>query len=958
MAKEKTTTSQQDGQHKHCPNTVFVSNFPYSFTNSQLEETFSEVGPIRRCFMVAKKGSTEHRGFGFVQFAVTEDATRAIELKNGLSVGGRKIGVKHAMQRATLEQRRSKENKDPTNTEDEKGDVSSEVVKHKQASKSEDKVESAKPRKVTTALSGTTTGGIGSDKQRVARTVILGGLLNADMAEEVHGCVRECGTVCSTTYPLPKEELEYHGLSRDGCKMDASSVLYTSVRSARACVAMLHQKEISGGSVWARQLGGEGSKTQKWKLIVRNLPFKATVSEIKDMFSSAGFIWDVFIPTNSETGFSKGFAFVKFTSKQEAENAIQKFNGEKIGKRPIAVDWAVPKKVYATGSQTVASEDGQDGKGDDGSSDDLEDDDVGSGENSQQSNGGDGASDDPDVIGKEDIPPEFDFDEEADVARKILKNLISSSTSEISTSLNYDSDPPKESKHDERNDVPNKPSDESADVSGITKPDNSEKIKLRDFKEGDGEDDLLRTIFISNLPFDIDKEEVKQRFSGFGEVQSVFPVLHQITKRPKGTAFLKFKTVDAVDAAFSAANAAAGLGIFVKGRQLKVLRALDKKSAQNKQLEKTKKEEHDHRNLYLAKEGLIVEGTPAAEGVSASDMSKRQMLERNKTIKLKSPNFHVSRTRLIMYNMPKSLTERELKKLCIDAVTSRATKQKPVIRQIKFLKDSKKGEVVKQNHSRGVAFVEFSEHQHALVALRVLNNNPETFGSEHRPIVEFALDNVQTLKLRKSRFEAQLQGSHGDAGKGVHQNSDLQTSDAQPNKISGKRKYEGNAYPLKAPKTIKRDGIEHKTPGGVAAEESRTSKKQKSDRTSGNGNKFTSVLKQDRSRQMVKNNQHGRSHKDQKSHPSEDQAMNALKSTSLEGGLVPMKKRKLPDQKEQQKRPSLKKRNKNKDPLGRDVVDKLDVLVERYRAKFSQHNSDRTDGENQGSRQIRRWFES
>ncbi|KAL3539003.1 hypothetical protein ACH5RR_002369 [Cinchona calisaya] len=36
--------------------------------------------------MVTKKGSSEHLGFGFVQFAAVEDANLTIELKNGSTI--------------------------------------------------------------------------------------------------------------------------------------------------------------------------------------------------------------------------------------------------------------------------------------------------------------------------------------------------------------------------------------------------------------------------------------------------------------------------------------------------------------------------------------------------------------------------------------------------------------------------------------------------------------------------------------------------------------------------------------------------------------------------------------------------------------------------------------------------------------------------------------------------------
>ncbi|XP_039006896.1 RNA-binding protein 28-like isoform X2 [Hibiscus syriacus] len=948
----KNKRSEERLESEHSPSTVIVTNLPYSFTNSLLEETFSDVGPIRRCFMVTKKGSTEHRGFAFVQFAVAEDANCAIDLKNGYSVGGRKIGVKHAMHRSPLEQRRSKATQDDaTKSKNDNDGLTSTVEEHGSGQPKLEKP--VQPRKPATLSSDVADKENCSEKQRVARTVIFGGLRNAEMAEDVHRRAKEIGTVCAVSYPLPKEELEQH----DGCKMDASAVLFTSVKLAHTAVAMLHQKEIHGSIIWARQLGGEGSKTQKWKLIIRNLPFKVKLSEIKDMFSAAGFVWDIFIPHNSETGLSKGFAFVKFTSKQDAENAIQKFNGNFFCKRPIAVDWAVPKKLYsANANSAVASDDGHLNKRDkesdtDSSSFDIEDEGV-------DNDSDDGiASNDSSMLETERTTMAVDFDKEVDIARKVLNNLVTSSSKD-SLHLQDDAVLPNGEYNmnvDENIKVQDKLPVESAIESDMIKPDKSgKKIEM------DGEDDLERTIFISNLPFDIDKKEVKERFSAFGELQSFIPVLHPVTKRPRGTGFLKFKTIDAAVAAVSAANAVSGLGIFLKGRQLKVLKALDRKSAHNKELEKAKADEHDQRNLYLAKEGLIVEGTPAAKDVSASDMEKRKTLHEKKMTKLQSPNFHVSRTRIVIYNLPKSMKENELKQLCIDAVTSRATKQIPVIRQIKFLKTVKKGKIVVKNQSRGVAFVEFTEHQHALVALRVLNNNPETFGPEHRPIVEFAVDNVQTMKLRKAKLLAQRQDG-SDNLNNAQQNVKSQSFVDRPNK-SGKRKSRDELRTGKH-SALKKAEMENT----VSTGEGQTSKKPKHKPT---GEKLKSSLKEnlEGSNQKLKGSNHkpkdhkaGRKLAVGSSEKVETNVNHTHKSKSKEAEAVPQPKERTQEGKakrEEGETNSKRKRpRRNKDPSGRDVLDKLDMLIEQYRSKFSQPKS-APEAEKQGSKKLRRWFQA
>jgi RNA recognition motif-containing protein len=80
------------------------------------------------------------------------------------------------------------------------------------------------------------------------------------------------------------------------------------------------------------------------KLFVGNISFKMNEDDLKDLFSQSGTVVSVAIPTDRETGRKRGFAFVEMENQEEADAAIETFNGKTIEGREIIVNPSKPKE--------------------------------------------------------------------------------------------------------------------------------------------------------------------------------------------------------------------------------------------------------------------------------------------------------------------------------------------------------------------------------------------------------------------------------------------------------------------------------------------------------------------------------------------------------------------------------------------------------------------------------------
>ena len=443
--------------------------------------------------------------------------------------------------------------------------------------------------------------------------------------------------------PAPK--LVVDAVRHDGATRGVVVVVYASDAVARGAVTALHrsmpgvgkrkQQKVRGklkagaagdgpgsnpgGSgaapdalasvLWARQLGGcEGAKPKSWRVIIRNLAFKATDEDIRSACSEAGFVWDLTVPRDFHRK-PKGFAFAAFTAKADAERAVREVNGAAIAGRQVAVDWALSKHSYAEakakaeaeaeaaegsdededassgesdGDEASSSESDDDDDNSDSETDD-DDDDASSGDDAAASDDEDDAEDDA-MDGNDDehaeradgeAPPRTSEDDDSMLRRVMLRVMEHPDAAEnpaetrgADARRGATRREAREAQREARHEAKRKLKDAR---DHLAKQERARRVAEDVVSEDDEPPPLPgaktkrmtppeagASVFLRDVPTEVTKQEVYERMRAFGAVRSCRLVVDKATGRPKGTAFVDFHEPRSAAAAVAAIGEGGG----------------------------------------------------------------------------------------------------------------------------------------------------------------------------------------------------------------------------------------------------------------------------------------------------------------------------------------------------------------------------------------------------------------
>ncbi|KAI1798244.1 RNA-binding domain-containing protein [Ganoderma leucocontextum] len=683
---------EHEGQEKHHGSTLFVSNLPYTATSTDVKTLFSDIAPVRTAFVVLEQGTGVSKGVGYVSFAIREDATMAIDKigKEGITLDGRSLRVQWA----------GSKNKD-----------------HEQDERPKTKAAKSVPRPAKPA---------GPTDPLAIRTVVISGLPAGIDSKTLWKKIKKLPGAGKVEWPVNSDAgqedstLAHAIFESPANAMEAVNKLHAHVYKGSLLSATL--KKRLDGLAKAKPAKPSSSSQQKSgpapnrnsRLIVRNLPFDITEQDLRAIFLPYGPIYSVHIPLTSDVKGeedavksegseaklqtkqrSKGFAFVWFLSRKDAEKAMDGCNGMTVeaGMAETLVSDKQKKKKQRREEKKLKAKTTEQGEGAAGDGEEDED------ERNHQ---------------KRTIAVDWALSKDKWEAEKAKleeaksqergEDVETDEDSEGSDSEDSDESGSGESDedeqlgvHDDDSDASRSDSDESDSNAG--EDDEDEEDQTLD-KPTLPAPEVGTTVFIRNVPFEATEDELRTLFRAFGPLRYARITMDHATGRSRGTGFACFWNKEDADKAIEQSNilraetvgnepmvikknpfklpslltpdpsASIARNLVLHGRTLDVSRAVTRDEASKlKEDGERQREKADKRNLYLLREGIILPNSPAADQLPPAEVEKRtQSFNARRALLRSNPSLFVSRTRLSVRQIPLFVSERMLKRLAIHSI--------------------------------------------------------------------------------------------------------------------------------------------------------------------------------------------------------------------------------------------------------------------------------------------------
>ncbi|OCF37765.1 nucleolysin TIA-1/TIAR [Kwoniella heveanensis CBS 569] len=123
-------------------------------------------------------------------------------------------------------------------------------------------------------------------------------------------------------------------------------VEYADLRSAEQAIATLNGRKIFDAEVrvnWAHQGGNKEDTQHHYHVFVGDLSPEVNDEVLGKAFGAFGSMSEARVMWDMNSGKSRGYGFLSFREKADAEQAINTMNGEWLGTRAIRVNWANQK---------------------------------------------------------------------------------------------------------------------------------------------------------------------------------------------------------------------------------------------------------------------------------------------------------------------------------------------------------------------------------------------------------------------------------------------------------------------------------------------------------------------------------------------------------------------------------------------------------------------------------------